>query len=138
MPPRASLRLVVDTNVLVSSLLSAGMMELARIIVRDHRLIYSTMQLLELKDVLDRPKFRTRFLPGQKEELFNSLARNGELIDLISEVDICRDPDDNHLLALCKDGKADLLITGDKDMLVLKKFGKTRVLAPAEFLRSQR
>jgi putative PIN family toxin of toxin-antitoxin system len=138
MPPRASLRLVVDTNVLVSSLLSAGMMELARIIVRDHRLIYSTMQLLELKDVLDRPKFRTRFLPGQKEELFNSLARNGELIDLISEVDICRDPDDNHLLALCKDGKADLLITGDKDLLVLKKFGKTRVLAPAEFLRSQR
>lgn len=113
-------------------------MELARIIVRDHRLIYSTMQLLELKDVLDRPKFRTRFLPGQKEELFNSLARNGELIDLISEVDICRDPDDNHLLALCKDGKADLLITGDKDLLVLKKFRKTRVLAPAEFLRSQR
>ncbi|MEO5585016.1 MAG: putative toxin-antitoxin system toxin component, PIN family [Flavobacteriales bacterium] len=111
------------------------MMELARVIVRDHQLVYSTIQLLELKDVLDRPKFRNRFLPGQKEELFHSLAQNGVLVELISEVDVCRDPDDNHLLALCKDGKVDRLITGDKDLLVLKKFGKTRILAPADFIK---
>lgn len=74
-------------------------------------------------------------MPGQKDDLFNSLAQNGELVELISEVDLCRDPDDNHLLALCKDGKADMLITGDKDLLVLKRFGKTRILAPADFIK---
>jgi putative PIN family toxin of toxin-antitoxin system len=46
---------------------------------------------------------------------------------------ICRDPKDDYLLALAKAAKADLLITGDDDLLVLKKHGKTRILKPAAF-----
>ncbi len=72
---------------------------------------------------------------AKRRNCFISLAQNGVLVELISEVDVCRDPDDNHLLALCKDGKVDLLITGDKDLLVLKRFGKTRILAPADFIK---
>ena len=54
---------------------------------------------------------------------------------------ISRDPDDDYLLALAKVGKADILITGDKDLLVLEKYGRTRVLNARafaeEFLRKK-
>ena len=50
-----------------------------------------------------------------------------DLIEVASIVTICRDSKDNFLLALAKDGKADYLLTGDKDLLELKKFGKTKI-----------
>ena len=46
----------------------------------------------------------------------------GLFIDIQSVVTVCRDPKDNYLLALAKDAKADFLITGDQDLLVLKIF----------------
>ena len=47
-------------------------------------------------------------------------------------VNVCRDPHDNFLLALCQDAAADFLILGDKDLLVLGSFGPTRILTWAE------
>jgi predicted nucleic acid-binding protein len=46
---------------------------------------------------------------------------------------VCRDPKDNFLLALAKDGLADYLITGDRDLLSVKKFGKTQIVTLNEF-----
>jgi len=135
MPRRGSLRLVVDTNVLISSLLSVGMMALLRQVVRDHTLLFSAAQLDEFKRVMVRPKVKGRILPQHQEELLEALEHDGFLVDVVSSVVVCRDPDDDHLLALSKDGNADILITGDEDLLVLKKFGNTRILSPAEFLR---
>ena len=57
-----------------------------------------------------------------------------DLIEVKSIVTICRDPKDNFLLALAKDGKADYLITGDKDLLDLKKFGKTKIKTITNFI----
>lgn len=133
MPPRASLRLVVDTNVLVSSLISVNMMAVIRSIARSHVLLYSTEQLAEFNQVLVRPKLKGRILGMHLEELTASLAAHGELVAVSSVVGLCRDPDDNYLLAMSKDGKADFLITGDDDLLVLKKFLRTRIISPAEF-----
>jgi putative PIN family toxin of toxin-antitoxin system len=135
MPPRASLRLVVDTNVLISSLISVEMMELARRIVRHHRILYSVEQLLEFQQVMTRPKLKGRIIVAHQDELVSSLSLHGELVQVHSDVQVCRDPDDDHLLALCKDGKANMLLTGDKDLLVLKRFTGTRILSPSEFLR---
>lgn len=50
-----------------------------------------------------------------------------------SVVDICRDEKDNFLLALAKDSKADYLITGDADLLTIKKFEHTEILTYIEF-----
>ncbi|MBX2982197.1 MAG: putative toxin-antitoxin system toxin component, PIN family [Flavobacteriales bacterium] len=46
---------------------------------------------------------------------------------------ICRDPKNDFLLALCKKGKVDFLVTGDKDLLVMLKQGPTEVITPREF-----
>lgn len=51
------------------------------------------------------------------------------------KVKICRDADDNQVLDLCVAGNADFLITGDKDLLILKKLDKTLIVPPAEFLK---
>jgi uncharacterized protein len=56
------------------------------------------------------------------------------LVKVTSVTDVCRDKKDNYLLALSKDGGADLLVTGDEDLQVLGSFGKTVILSPAEFI----
>lgn len=55
-------------------------------------------------------------------------------VEVKSVVDICRDPKDNFLLALAKDGKANILLSGDNDLLTLGKFGKTNILTISDFL----
>jgi predicted nucleic acid-binding protein len=50
-------------------------------------------------------------------------------------IPICRDAKDDFLLALAKAAKADLLVTGDEDLLVLKKYGRTRIVTPASYLK---
>lgn len=57
-----------------------------------------------------------------------------DLIEVESIVTICRDAKDNFLLALAKDGRADYLLTGDKDLLELKKFGRTKIETIATFI----
>ena len=58
-------------------------------------------------------------------------------INVASEVLACRDPKDNFLLALSVDGNATHLLTGDKDLLILKKFGKTRILTVTEYMSKE-
>jgi predicted nucleic acid-binding protein len=48
---------------------------------------------------------------------------------------LCRDPSDDYLLALAKTAEADLLVTRDEDLLVLKKYSKTEIVHVAEFLK---
>lgn len=59
-----------------------------------------------------------------------------DLLEVESNVSVCRDPKDNFLLALAKDGKADYLITGDQDLLSLKRFGKTKILTIVNFIEA--
>ena len=56
-----------------------------------------------------------------------------ELIEVKSTIDVCRDPNDNFLLELSKDGRADFLLTGDKDLLDLRKFDKTKITTISSF-----
>jgi uncharacterized protein len=57
-----------------------------------------------------------------------------DLIQVKNTVAVCRDPKDNFLLALAKDGKADFLLTGHKDLLDMVKFGKTKIKTTTAFI----
>jgi putative PIN family toxin of toxin-antitoxin system len=57
-----------------------------------------------------------------------------DLVDVKIKVNACRDPKDNFLLSLSKDGKANFLITGDKDLLELKSFGTTKIITFTKFI----
>ena len=58
----------------------------------------------------------------------------GKLVKVKSNINICRDEKDNFLLNLLIDSKADYLITGDKNLLILEKIKKTKILTFSEFI----
>lgn len=131
----ATVRLVVDVNVLVSSFMGGELSGLSSMLADERFQVFtSNDQLAELLDVVERPKFRKYFTLTEARAFFADYCLVSESTTVPTPIKmICRDPKDDYLLALAKAVKADLLITGDEDLLVLKKHGKTRILKPAAF-----
>lgn len=133
--PAKPLRLVIDTNLWVSFLITRDYHKLDKILITHQaQLLFSKELLTEFVEVVSRPKLKKYFSKKDVESLLQSLEKNLQLIEVSSVVKLCRDPKDNFLLALAKDGKANFLITGDKDLLILKKIGATRIISMTEFL----
>lgn len=132
--PRDRQRFVVDTNVLISWLIGRRLGELDAILVQDKvQLCFSTRSLAELAEVTRRPKMRKYFTQARAEESLERLARMAHIVKREPKViPICRDAKDDFLLALAK---ADLLVTGDVDLLVLGTYGRTRIITPAALLK---
>ncbi len=59
----------------------------------------------------------------------------GEVVEVKSKVERCRDAKDNFILALARHSKADYLLTGDKDLLELKTFEGTKIIQPTEYMK---
>lgn len=135
--PHDRQRLVVDTNVLISWLIGRRLRELDALLIEERfQLCFSTRALAELAEVTRRPKMRKYFTLARAEENIERLGRVAIVLKREPKVlPICRDAKDDFLLALAKAAKADLLVTGDEDLLVLKKYGRTKIIAPAEFLK---
>lgn len=78
--------------------------------------------LLELADVLNRPKFDKYITHDEKMRFMVGFLKVVEMIEMSESITICRGPKDDKLLELAVSGAADLLVTGDKDLLVLNPF----------------
>jgi putative PIN family toxin of toxin-antitoxin system len=128
------LRIVVDANGWISSLLSPTFrLRLEVVYGGDLRLLFSEQLFRELDKAIRKPYPAKRIERTEYEKLVVLLRTDAELVDVHSVVDICRDPKDNFLLALAKDGNADYLITGDDDLLVLKEFERTKIVTLSDF-----
>lgn len=133
--PKKKSRIIIDTNIWIVFLLTKDFSTFDRIIATHNlTLLFSSKLLEEFIEVAQRPKFKRYFSSTDLEELLYQMKENGEFIHVTSSTKICRDPKDNFLLALSKDGKASHLITGDKDLLDLKRFGKTQIITLKKFL----
>ena len=69
------------------------------------------------------------------ELILETIGEYADFVKVITPIDHCRDPKDNFLLALSVDGNADFLLTGDKDLLDLNKFGQTTIITIADFFQ---
>ena len=128
------IRAILDTNLWISYLISKRLSEIDELFDRDDLLLLFSEELLdEFIGVASRPKFTSYFPDEDVEELLSLFDEFGEIIEVTSEVDLCRDPKDNFLLALAKDGNADFLVTGDEDLLVIRKFENTQILSYSAF-----
>lgn len=126
-------RVVLDSNIFVSAIVWGGNPEkvLNLWLEEEFILFISPKILLEILMVL--AKFQ---IPAGLIGKIKSLIENhAEKIIPKSDFKACRDPKDNLFLNLCFDCRADYLVTGDKDLLSLKKFKGTKILKPQEFLR---
>jgi putative PIN family toxin of toxin-antitoxin system len=128
------IRVILDTNLWISYLISKRLSKIDKLFERgDLVLLFSEESLEEFIEVAGRARFRTYFQNKQIEELLSLFDTFGELVEVTAEIELCRDPKDNFLLALARDGEADFLVTGDADLLVIKKFEKTTILTYSEF-----
>lgn len=111
-----SKKVIIDTNLWISFLISKNYSQLDEIIFsRKCILIFSEELLDEFLTVIKRPKFRKFFSQADTENLIETIQEYAEFVDVKSNVNICRDIKDNFLLSLSKDSKAVFLITGDND-----------------------
>ncbi|MCB0683402.1 MAG: putative toxin-antitoxin system toxin component, PIN family [Saprospiraceae bacterium] len=124
----------MDTNLWISYLISSRLLAIDRLLEEKKIvLLFSPESLQEFIEVVRRPKFEKFFSEEDVKELLILFDHFGELVKVESEVEVCRDPNDNFLLSLAKDGQADFLITGDKDLLVIQEFEGTRIVTFKEF-----
>lgn len=131
------MRVVLDTNVLLSALISPHGAPDA--IYRAWRaakfeVITSLAQLDELRRASRYPKFKAVLQPSQVGAMINNLQRAIVLERLTSDVE-ADDPNDTFLLAMALAGEADYLVTGDRRAGLLQRgnFGRTRIVTPRTF-----
>ncbi len=134
------MRVVLDTNILVSSLLVKSGHPVENFHTwrrRNFTLLSCEQQIDELRETLRKPSIRVRVKSSQAGRLINQIRNHGEMIESLPHVDRSSDPPDNFLLALCEAGKADYLVTGDKNgLLSLGSHKCTRIISSRHFAAS--
>ena len=130
------LRVVIDTNVYVSRYIrphSVPGRAVERVWTESQTLI-SAPTWRELHEVLNRSKFARYVQPNMLRAFLRRVYETSEKISITSPVRACRDPRDDKFLELAVHGHADLLITGDADLLALHPFRGIAILSPDDFL----
>lgn len=132
-------RVVFDTNVLISGALSttstlALAMEKA---INDGQLLASTATLRELMEKLLSAKFDPYVSRETRDVLLLRLAPLVEIVEVVQTIQASRDPKDDKFLEVAVNGRADLLVTGDADLLELNPFRGIAILTPADYLGRQ-
>jgi len=129
-------KIILDTNLWISFLISKKFSDIDSLI--DNKkitLVFSEELITEFIDVVNRPKFEKYFSKKDIARILNLIDQYGQLTDVKSDINICRDKKDNFLLNLSIDSKADYLITGDNDLLILEKIEHTRIINFTDFLK---
>lgn len=145
MPDENKLRVVIDTNLLISAALVAKSPpdKLIRSwLKKEFILLISLEQLEEIKDVSQRKKLKARPLFTKRiTELTEDIEYVAETLKPLSKKDLPihgRDEDDDFMLAAALGGDVDYLITGDEDLLVLNgnpSLGKLKIITVKDFLK---
>lgn len=130
-----SKKVILDTNLWISFLISNKMNVIDDLLITGEvRLIFSKELLDEFLTVSERPKFKKYFSKQNLSRLIELFEEYGDLVEVNSSTDICRDSKDNFLLDLALDSKANYLVTGDSDLLVVKKINKTKIIRWTDFI----
>jgi putative PIN family toxin of toxin-antitoxin system len=129
------MRLFLDTNVLVSAILSPVSIS-AKILNwgEDNGVIlYSTATLTEILSVLGRSKFSKYIDHDDIDGLSIRIKTVWLFVEILNQVQLCRDPKDDKFIDLALNGEASHLITGDSDLLVLNPIQNNSVIKPRTF-----
>ena len=133
------LRVLLDTNQLVSSLLTAGGVQEQLMDEWRHRafvLFLARGQVEEVAEVLGRPKIAKKYsiTPGDRQALLDLLRTEAVLLPDVHAPGVCRDPDDDYLLGCAAAGGVDYLVTGDADLLAVGRYRGVTIVDGRQFL----
>lgn len=133
------MRLVLDTNAVISALLWRGTpyQLLQAIRQRPNLQLYSATLLEELANVLTRPSLH-KGLAAIGKQAGDVLQDYGAAVQIVAAAPlaqpVCRDPDDDAVLALALAAQVDLIVSGDQDLLVLRQFEGAPIVSVREAL----
>jgi len=134
--PNNRLRIIIDTNLWISFLISKDYSKLDKLLLDNKVILVFSQELLdEFLGVIDRPKFKKYFSKPNIMSILSTINEHADFVEVSSTVQLCRDEKDNFLLALAIDGKADYLFTGDHDLLELKSIGNTKITQLSAYLK---
>lgn len=131
------LRIVIDTNILVSSILiESSLPDMAFKAARKNgKILLSDVTSQELQAVLNRPKFDRYISRDIRHQFLAKIKLESEQIVIFETIQECRDPKDNKFLEVAVNGNANYIITGDRDLLELHPFRGIYILNPRQFLQ---
>jgi hypothetical protein len=131
------MRVILDTNILLSGILSP-LGAPAKLLYAWERKIFTLVAcdalIAEFRDVAGRPFFRARLRASVAELLAAGLRDFSFYCRDLPPGPIAPDPKDSYLLAMAEAGQADLLVTGDKELLSLRRHKSTRIITPAAMI----
>jgi len=131
------LRAVLDTNVLVSAIISNGKSRelFKKGITNQFSIVISELILNELVTVLRRPKFKTS--EDEVHRTIRALIRTADVVEVKTEIKAVKeDPKDDMIIETAIDGEAELIVTGDYHLLSLKTFRGIKIITVEEMLAS--
>jgi uncharacterized protein len=130
------MRIVVDTNIFASAALkeSSWPSELVRWLDQHGDLLKTAATEAQVFEILQRPYFMPRVSPSFVEGVRRIFSK-AELVTITERIVVCRDPTDDRFLELAINGHADVLVTGDLDLLVLSPFRALPIITPRVFIQ---
>ena len=127
------MRIVIDTNVLISGVFFGGFpREILRAVVCQKITACATTEIInEYEEIVQE-------MIGRKQghinrTILSPLIKTMEIIEPVTHVEICRDPDDNKFLECAKDSHALYIVSGDKDLLVIEQFENIQIVTAKDF-----
>ena len=130
------LRLVIDTNILISGLMSVNSLpqQVFDYATSQAILLMSDEVQSEIENVISRPKLQKYITLERRTKFLSELSQQVERVTINQQIRACRDPKDNKFLDLAVCGEANYIITGDTDLLDLHPFQNISIIKAANFL----
>ena len=127
------MRIVIDTNVLISGVFFGGFpRKILSAVVGQKITACATAEIIsEYEEFVH--EMITKKQGHINKAILSPLIRTMEIIEPITHVEICRDPDDNKFLECAKDSHALYIVSGDKDLLIIEQFGNIQIVTAKDF-----
>ena len=123
------MRVVIDTNLWISFLFGKKVADLISLIENGEvEVLTDERQISEIEDVLGRPKIKKLVGSERLSIMRRFLRRKTRQVISKRHIKACRDPNDDYLLEIAVEGKADALVSGDEDLLSLDPFRSVRIV----------
>ena len=132
------MRVIIDTNVLISGIFWSGKPKFLLNKARRGEITSVTSEILlnEMKEILTGEDKPFRLSVSEANRIVSSIRDISDVILPKSKVSVCRDEDDNRVLECALDGNAEYIVTGDTDLLDLREYQGIYILNVADFLRT--
>ena len=126
------MRIVLDANVVIAAFASRGLCEsVLELCLHSHEIMLSE-ELLE--EIVRNLRQKIKLSGGIVEDISKFLREHASMVSSVPlAAEVCRDPDDVKILGLAVAANADYIVTGDKDLLVLKRFQGVPIVTPRLF-----